>query len=69
MLNLPFSKLKIKIHALDNPTSVFKKRNLLSLNCINKSSPKKKNITPIRTNPNDIYTSLYVTYKIQYDSK
>ena len=54
MLNLPFSKLKIKIHALDNPTSVFKKRNLLSLNCINKSSPKKKNITPIRTNPNDI---------------
>jgi hypothetical protein len=49
MLDLPFSKLKIKIHALDNPTSVFKKRNLLSLNCINKSNSKKKSITPIRT--------------------
>ena len=49
MLDLPFSKLKIKIHALDNPTSVFKKRNLLSLNCINKSNSKKKSITPLRT--------------------
>ena len=47
-MNLPFSKLQIKIHALDNPTSVFKKRHLLSLNCINKVNPKKKNTTPIR---------------------
>ena len=54
MLDLPFSKLKIKIHALDNPTSVFKKRNLLSLNCINKPSPKKKSITPLRTYTNDL---------------
>ena len=53
MLNLPFSKLQIKIHALDNPTSVFKKRNLLSLNCINKTIPKKKS-TPLRTYANDL---------------
>jgi len=54
MTDLPLSKLKIKIHALDNPTSVFKKRNLLSLNCINKSTSKKKSITPIRTYTNDL---------------
>ena len=54
MMDLPFSKLKIKIHALDNPTSVFKKRNLLSLNCINKSSPKKKLVTPLRTYTKDL---------------
>ena len=54
MMNLPFSKLQIKIHALDNPTSVFKKRNLLSLNCINKSNSKKKLQTPLRTYTNDL---------------
>ena len=53
-MNLPFSKLQIKIHALDNPTSVFKKRNLLSLNCINKVSPKKKKTTPIRNYTDDL---------------
>ena len=53
-MNLPFSKLQIKIHALDNPTSVFKKRNLLSLNCINKSNSKKKIHTQLRTYTNDL---------------
>ena len=54
MTDLPLSKLKIKIHALDNPTSVFKKRNLLSLNCINKTNSKKKSITPLRTYTSDV---------------
>ena len=53
-MDLPLSKLKIKIHALDNPTSVFKKRNLLSLNCINKSNQKKKLVTPLRTYTDDL---------------
>ena len=45
MQEFPLSKLKIKIRGVDNPTSVFKKRSYLSLNCIQKSNKSK---TPLR---------------------
>ena len=41
MQEFPLSKLKIKLRGLDNPTSVFKKRSYLSLNCIQKQSRSK----------------------------
>ena len=45
MREFPLYKLKINIHGFDNPTSVFKKKNFLSLNCIHSS---KKSKTPLR---------------------
>ena len=49
MQEFPLSKLKIKIHNINNPTSVFKKKSFLTLNCINKSKTK----TPLRIFSND----------------
>ena len=46
MQEFPLSKLKIKLRGKDNPTSVFKKRSFLSLNCINNKSLKSK--SPLR---------------------
>ena len=50
MQEFPLSKLKIKIHGINNPTSVFKKKSFLSLNCIHKN---KKSKTPLRIFSND----------------
>ena len=50
MQEFPLSKLKIKIHGINNPTSVFKKKSFLSLNCIHKN---KKSRTPLRIFSND----------------
>ena len=46
MQEFPLSKLKIKLKGKDNPTSVFKKRSFLSLNCLHNKSTKPK--TPLR---------------------
>ena len=46
MQEFPLSKLKIKLKGKDNPTSVFKKRSFLSLNCLHNKSIKPK--TPLR---------------------
>ena len=46
MQEFPLSKLKIKLKGKDNPTSVFKKRSFLSLNCLINKSTKPK--TPLR---------------------
>ena len=46
MQEFPLSKLKIKLKGKDNPTSVFKKRSFLSLNCLNNKQAKTK--TPLR---------------------
>ena len=45
MQEFPLSKLKIKIHGINNPTSVFKKKSFLTLNCIRKTNKSK---TPLR---------------------
>ena len=50
MQEFPLSKLKIKIRGLDNPTSVFKKRSYLSLNCIQKQTRAK---TPLNIYSNN----------------
>ena len=50
MQEFPLSKLKIKIHGISNPTSVFKKKSFLTLNCIQKTSKSK---TPLRIFTND----------------
>ena len=50
MQEFPLSKLKIKIHGINNPTSVFKKKSFLTLNCIRKTNKSK---TPLRIFTND----------------
>ena len=50
MQEFPLSKLKIKIHGINNPTSVFKKKSFLTLNCIRKTNKSK---TPLRIFTNE----------------
>ena len=45
MQEFPLSKLRIKIHGINNPTSVFKKKSFLKLDCIRKTNKSK---TPLR---------------------